>query len=85
MELSYTSGKVYLEPWDNGTLLIFQERNIQNPGIMELSYVPRNGPFQPDISLLFSGSNFASSKNKRSTLKMILKFREMELSSPTLV
>ena len=41
---SYISRKVYSEPRDEA-LLIFQERNIQNTGIMELSYISGNGTF----------------------------------------
>ena len=33
IELSFVSGKEYLEPWHKGTILMLQERNIQNPYI----------------------------------------------------
>ena len=42
---SYISGKEYSEPWHNRTFLIFRERNIQNPGITEFSYIFGNGTF----------------------------------------
>ena len=42
----YISGKEYLELWHNGTFLILQERNIQNPDITELFLYFRKGTFR---------------------------------------
>ena len=44
-ERSYILEKVNLEPYNNGTFLIFQERYILNPGKTEFSYISRNGDF----------------------------------------
>ena len=40
--LPYISGKEYSELWHNRTFLIFQKKDIQNPGITELSYISGN-------------------------------------------
>ena len=37
---------------------MLQEKNIQNPGITELSYIFRNGAFSPYISLIFQEVTF---------------------------
>ena len=37
---------------------MLQEKNIQNPGITELSYIFRNGAFYPYISLIFQEVTF---------------------------
>ena len=57
-ELSCISGKVYPEPWHNGSFLIFQERKVQNPGIMELFHISGNGAFYLYISLIFQEVTF---------------------------
>ena len=50
---NYISGKEYSKPWHNKNFLIIQERNIQNPGITELSYISRNGALYLYIFLIF--------------------------------
>ena len=42
MEIYYITGKEYSKPYHNGTFVILQERNIQNPGITELSFISGN-------------------------------------------
>ena len=44
-DFSYILGKAYSAPWHNATFLIFQERNIQNPGKTERSYISGSGAF----------------------------------------
>ena len=59
-ERSNLSRNVYSEPWNNRIFFTFKERDIHNPGIMELSYISKNGAFFN----YFPGSNFLSSKSK---------------------
>ena len=51
-----------------------------------MSYISGNGTFQHHIFLIFQEGNFRAQKikNKKTTLKKLLMFQEMELSSPKL-
>ena len=49
---------------------MFQERNIQNPGITEGSYISRNVAFYPYTSLIFQVASFQARKmNKKPARK----------------
>ena len=41
-EIYYITGKEYSKPYYQGTFIILQERNIQNPDITELSFISGN-------------------------------------------
>ena len=61
----------------NRNFLIFQERYIQNPGIMKLSYISVNLAFYPSISgselfIFQEGTDKAPRANKKSATKKFL-------------
>ena len=57
--------------------LMFQERNIQNPGITEGSYISRNVAFYPYTSLIFQVASFQARKmNKKPARKKFLYIRK---------
>ena len=58
-------GKVYSESQRDETFITFQERNIQNLGITELSYISETMAFWHYISLIFQEVTFGALKMKK--------------------